>query len=318
MRGDLVPPKLTERLPLLKPESLQPGDVFLSRGCDDVAVWIARLDGSLYSHAAIWTGERVVEAVSDGITHKPLEASLEDHRRGFVHVYRPKRSAETNKLVAEAAVRLAKDDPTYAWGDLLLVSLVAWFINPRAVEPARKEAWKLRTAAILREVREFFERSMPEIRGIISSLDFDQEGCMTCSQLIATSFAHAAQRSGDLPLRLTISGDRLLRGEGPMRGTPSTDEVSRLRAEIEELTAPLREIQVCEKSGGRADPYRDSVVVAAFGPEGYPPHLVTPRDLFSSPDLAPVGRLDLAALGFKHCAHITGNGDPNGDGYLEL
>lgn len=311
-------PKLIERLPLLELGSLEPGDVFLSRGCDDVAVWIARLDGSLYSHAAIWTGERVVEAVSDGITHKLLEESLEEHRRGFVHVYRPKRSAQMKEKIAESAIGLAKDDPTYAWGDLLLVSLVAWFINPRAVEPARKEAWKLRTAAILREVREFLDRTMPEIRGILSSLDFDQVGCMTCSQLIATSFAHAAQLSGDRPLRLTISGDRLVRGEGRVRGAPSTDEVSSLRDEIERLTAPLREIQIRQKGREHADPFRDSVVVAAFGPEGYPPHLVTPRDIFSSPDLVPVGRFDLAALGYKHCAHITGNGDPNGDGYIDL
>lgn len=306
-------PKLTERLPLIRPGQLEPGDVLLSRGCDELAMLIARLDGSLYSHAAIWTAEGVVEAVSDGILCNPLSKSLEQHPRGFMHVYRPTRPRATNASVAEVAALLATNSPSYAWGDLLLVSLVAWLINPRSVDPARKETWKIKTANALRALRAFLEQNMPEIQGILSSLDFDTQGCMTCSQLIATAFAHAEQ-----PLRLTISGDRALRGEGALRGAPS-DELTALRSEIRRLSAPLLGTQIRERATEvRHDPFRDRVVLATNGPEGYPPHLVTPRDVFSSPDLVPVGRLDLAALGFKHCAELTGNGDPHGHGYIEL
>lgn len=53
--------------PTLSLSSLQRADVLLSRGTNNISDCIVAADGGSYSHAALWTGDAVVEATLNGI-----------------------------------------------------------------------------------------------------------------------------------------------------------------------------------------------------------------------------------------------------------
>ena len=50
------------------PNQLQPGDVLLYHGTGFISDMIRLFDGSDYSHAALFNGQNVVEAIASGIT----------------------------------------------------------------------------------------------------------------------------------------------------------------------------------------------------------------------------------------------------------
>lgn len=65
---------------------LKPGDVFLYQGTSLVARLIRLFDGTEYSHASIYDGAKVAEALSQGITTNTVADSVAGSN--FVDVYR--------------------------------------------------------------------------------------------------------------------------------------------------------------------------------------------------------------------------------------
>lgn len=274
---------------LIAPEALEPGDVLLSRGCDRTAKAISYFDGSPYSHASIWTGQGVVEAVSEGICHYSFQDSLTTHPREFLHVHRASRKRETREAAARLAIRAAQLHPKYAWAELGLAALMA-SLNPLPVTDELRERSKLFVA----DLHQLLESAMPQIREFFRR---EKAGCMTCSQLIATVFADAAHLTGEDPLRLKITGDRFVRGDASVGEPIGAGDLEDQLRELLLLARPLVDVQTTNPAGNqRYDPPRDSVVFADYVLDGYPPHLVSPRDLRTSPDLVPIGRLDTEAL----------------------
>lgn len=71
----------------LTQSELETGDVFLSLGRGDLSAGIHRLDGGDYSHAALWSGSSVVEATLPSVRDVALGALT--GRSEYVDVYRP-------------------------------------------------------------------------------------------------------------------------------------------------------------------------------------------------------------------------------------
>jgi len=102
---------------------LRPADVLLSRGTSDVSKAIVASDGGSYSHAALWTGESVIEATLDGMTEHPFTGDRDVYRR------RELEPGVADEVVAQARSQLGKG---YAYTELLLLgSLYAAGVRPR-------------------------------------------------------------------------------------------------------------------------------------------------------------------------------------------
>lgn len=70
----------------MEEKDLRAGDVIMSLG-DDFDSWLIRLiDGGQYSHASLFDGKELVEAVSDGVKTDSVASLLEDQK--LVDVYR--------------------------------------------------------------------------------------------------------------------------------------------------------------------------------------------------------------------------------------
>jgi cell wall-associated NlpC family hydrolase len=76
----------------IKPSELQPGDVLLYHGNSFISRLIRLFDGTEYSHASIWVGDHVVEAIGQGVVGRSLAVSTADVKYTDVYRYRNKDS----------------------------------------------------------------------------------------------------------------------------------------------------------------------------------------------------------------------------------
>jgi hypothetical protein len=114
--------------PTLAQSSLQCADVLLSRGTNNIADCIVAADGGSYSHAALWTGETVVEATLDGIREGAPPAGRDVYR------YRGEDGAPLDPVIAAQIAAHARRGVggVYATHELLLLgTIVALGLSPR-------------------------------------------------------------------------------------------------------------------------------------------------------------------------------------------
>lgn len=117
--------------PVIKATQLQPGDVLLYHGTAMLSRMIRLFDGTEYSHAAIWTGTNVVEALGGGVVKHGLKASVAGTE--YVHVYRFRDNAGHQlgaaglpaQPVVSRADQFAANGNRYAYEQLLLIALLA-------------------------------------------------------------------------------------------------------------------------------------------------------------------------------------------------
>jgi hypothetical protein len=115
----------------IKKADLQPGDVFLYHGTSFVSRLIRLFDATEYSHASIWTGSQVIEALGDGVNKRSLNASVADCE--YVHVYRFRDSAGNGLgaagLPAAPVITIADqfgaNKNRYGYEQILLLALLA-------------------------------------------------------------------------------------------------------------------------------------------------------------------------------------------------
>jgi len=262
---------------------LRPGDVLLSLGRGDASTAIQLLDGGAASHAGLWSGETVIEATDPRVVEHSLEASLEGHPRLFVDVYRHARSAEFGECAVLAARRYV--GRRYSFGDLalggMLVATSSWLPTSRA------------------QIDFLFNAAR-----IMEFLELDQiaaEGLVTCVELVARAYFEA-----DAPLLLRISGARHFHARALFAGVrevasrmqfkaPPGSLEAEWEAVRQQFRAKYRELAgeemlaATSKSFGSGTPSvgRQAVVAGI----DWPPNLVTPRDLETSPTLTRLGRL---------------------------
>lgn len=273
---------------LLGTADLRQGDVLLSLGRGELSTAIRLLDGGDYSHAALFSGQGVIEATEPRVVEHPLEHSLELHSRVYVDVFRHRGPSELGERVVRSA-RSYVGRP-YSYGDLFLAGML--IATSARLPPAQKQVeFLLRAAKLL----EFLQLDR-----------IAEQGLVTCVELVVR--AHVA---ADAPLELLIEGQRHFEGRALALGV--RDLLGRVRSKGEladtlevdwlEMRALFRN-KYQDLLGLEASPADALVSKGLFSPDAelvvphatwagvaWPANLVTPRDLSQSPSLVKIGRV---------------------------
>lgn len=164
---------MDEPLPPTVTAVLRPGDVLLSLGVGKTSLAIKTFDGGRYSHAALWTGEGVIESTTPRVREGLLADSLREHPRQVVDAYRH-RSLSADEALAVVARAREYVGRAYSYGDLFLcASLMAIAAN----FPPKGQV------SFLRDACEFLH---------FMALDRPADGeLVTCTQLVVRAFARA-------------------------------------------------------------------------------------------------------------------------------
>lgn len=281
---------------------MQGGDLLLSRGDGNTAEWITYISNCRYSHAALWTGNEIVETgIGSGVTLQPLESEMEAQR--YVDVYRWRTRNEAKELgdngyppgpVIEAAKELkGKPFDTASSGMLALIVAIS-------------EIGRERFGPVLRGAISEIWRWFQDRRG-----EGQQQRAMICTESVCTAFWNAKQNTTtDYGIHIEMAASRLerLRDNAERRTTgrlPMVNQVEGLKdpdiqclaAEIF-LNATQSERSVAEaveeldrRSGGRGVVKAAHSLSLEVGERGLPLCCVTPHDLGTSPSFRFVGHL---------------------------
>lgn len=174
----------------LQPTELLLGDVLLSRGDSDISTGIVELDGGTYSHAALWSGSRVIESTLPQVREVPLEICGQHAR--FIDVYRH----VSDELSREDVVSRARSHLGKRYGALdlgvatLTVAVSSWMPGDWAEMNSLYGAGRL-------------ARALDFLSGMSQSAPTDQ---LTCSELVVTAFLEART-----PLTVHLEGGRVFK-----------------------------------------------------------------------------------------------------------
>jgi hypothetical protein len=172
---------------VISEKDLAAGDVLLSTGKSTTSLAIRTLDGGRYSHAALWTGDAVLESITPCVVERPLTASVAQQL--YVDVYRYRDLGDRRDAVVRAGRRYV--GRAYSFGDL---ALAAFLIATSTWIP--KGEWQIRFLLDACELNRFF------------ALDRPREGeLVTCTELVARAYREADAPIGIVP-RVDGSFDR--------------------------------------------------------------------------------------------------------------
>ena len=133
----------------VKIAELLPGDVLLERGSAFVSDLIVRFDGSIYSHAAIFDGLNIFEALARGCVAHPVDESLAEDAPQFVDVWRFA-SADGHKIgdpgYSFAPIKAVVDQyaaarERYAFEEIVFLALLS--MSRRVVADRTDWAWRM-------------------------------------------------------------------------------------------------------------------------------------------------------------------------------
>ncbi len=269
---------------VLRTGDLRHGDVLLFHGNGLLSRFIRFFDGSEYSHAAIYDGSKVVEALDDpGNAIFMHDVATSCATATYTHVYRYV-SSDKRRLDIELPyepVGTNVDDfkahpEQYAYSQLLLLGLI---LSTRQLS--------LPGAAPL--LRHFLDEAGEWLNARID----DGRECIICSELVYKCFYDTGRDeyqidvAGVDPAKLAwFTPSAYLRAETAL------DADSQRMAES---AAAFLGAYRSHKRGTPAPTEPLATVTAAASPETSParalPEFVTPRDLATSPNLVLVGAL---------------------------
>jgi hypothetical protein len=235
-------------------------DLLLYHGDSPVSQLIQWFSGSEYSHASIYDGSLVVEALMEGVKKNDVAVSVADSV--YVDVWRLKKEGHligSPQLpygpVLDLVVTYAAEGGRYAYEELLLLALLC--TTRRLPLPFLR--WALDSAASWLE----------EI------VDEEREP-MTCSELVFRCFSEAGAeycpRIRGVDIRAKVETLH-----APGRALRSMSETDRAVAQF------LNRYATAKRKGSR-----DELLMAAVEAD---PNFVTPADLKRSPDFTKIGRL---------------------------
>jgi hypothetical protein len=271
---------MVDRIPA---HQLRAGDVLLSVGVGKTSEAIRAFDGGRYSHAALWTGESVIESTTPNVVKHALEVSLAAHPRLYVDVYRHNGLHGREAEVVAAAGRYV--DRPYAYGDLALAALVigttAWLPTTASQESALLGAC---------ELNRFLD------------LGRRKEGkLVTCTELVARAYfeggtpIHVVPEGGKRLNREAVTAffeglGELWREAAPKRdASDATLRWNESRSALLTHYLELAGVETAASDFVRAARVRALAAMIAGSEWGA--NLVTPRYLETSPDLQRMGRV---------------------------
>jgi len=261
----------------IRPADLHPGDVFLYHGEGVVSSLIRLFDGTEYSHASLWTGNEVIEAIGEGVVGRPLKVSIADAK--FVDVYRY-RNKDTGLTLGDdasplpatpaltQAAQFKKDHDRYAYEALLLLALLASTRQITAPVPL--------LGMILRVL-------LDNAADVLARLIAAGKEPMICSELVYRCFTQAGPKY-DIRIRgadMAVSTAANTMGAAPGLAPDPQG--------YQEAAANFLENYQAAKHAGKPNEF-------ALGADGQPnlgavADFVTPGDLKKSPDLQLLGTL---------------------------
>ena len=280
------------------PNQLLPGDVLLFHGTGFISDMIRLFDGSQYSHAALFTGQKVVEAISTGITASDLAKDESIIKAEYVHVYRfisndGHRLGDTGYAVQPilntAGQFVAKAD-RYAYEQILLLAALAATRRIPVVSDIPFLRWMLRN--ILDNAAE-----------VVAKIVAAGKEPMICSELVYRCYTESGPQY-DLVIRGadTLAARmqaRLLLSQAAIAPGGNLQEAEALQAELDAFLAKYERAKLkgrlaAKVKGGKTVGKRGGINTASstIGSTALAvADFVTPRDLRDSPDLSLVGTL---------------------------
>ena len=174
------------------PSELKPADVLLCRGDSDISLGIVELDGGSYSHAALWSGECVIESTLPCVKRSSVEECASHSL--YIDAYRYQGLDQRSRaVVANAEAYLDRPYGTLNLGlSTLLVAVTSWMPHEWAEMNALYGAGELaRLLRLLRLVKD-------ECR---------DERQVTCAELVVRCYHDA-----DVPLTVKLKGERKFHG----------------------------------------------------------------------------------------------------------
>jgi hypothetical protein len=260
---------------------LKPGDVLMFRGTDLVSQLIIEFDGGHYSHAALYDGATVVEAVAEGVLRDPLADSISRQDPEYVDIFRFLSDDHVvlgdKKLpytpVGDRADYYVAQHDRYAYEDLMLLALLTTIRHVPITGPL---------------LRPFIDAGAEAITRVTA----EGKTPLICSALVYRCFEEACKQKPN-PYHLHISDADLLASIGAPANPPSSsDPVAAASARIDDQRKLgfLRKFTLMtENFSLELTNTHDNAPPAV--PQIEPgPDFVTPRDLEFSPNLNLLGR----------------------------
>ena len=265
-------------MPNIAPSDLKHGDVLLYYGTSLVSELIRQFDGSPYSHASIYDGTQIFEAIAEGCVKRPAATSVIDGSPKYVDVYR---------FVSGDGHQI--DDPGYGFDPIEGV------IDGYAAAHERYAYEELILLAVLTSTRRIqipvigwmLRWILDHAMDVLAQIMAAGKQPMICSELVYRCYAEAGTQyeleiSGADPAMLAATQGLEL----PMRPThdaESADIDRRINAFLTNYAAAKHKGKVALTPKGVAPSLSaTNLAIADF---------VSPRDLKDSPDLQLVGRL---------------------------
>lgn len=264
--------------PSLTAAELQPADVLLSRGIGPISDAIVAADRAAYSHAALWSGDAIIEAKMKG----GVAENVPDGER---YVYRHSPLLEPLKAGQIVAAARTHVGNSYATAEIHLLAVVfkKWGLQER---PRRSLASSLLSilggpAAPRLEfwLQERYAQSAPRI----------------CSELVALAYYTA-----ELPLRLLAPAERLQASGSSEADIEETEEPAS-GADLEQLESSINSklygVALVERVASERSISTKDAKGILFGHlaidfnMGTPVDIVTPGDLQFCPSLKFVGKM---------------------------
>ena len=164
-----------EPTPTIPPDKLSPADVLLYRRHSLLGRLIRAFDGKEVSHASLYLGSEVAEAVGTGLLRQSLLASRGEDQRDYILAYRWKDEvgADAFRPVVQRAEDILARQPPYAHADVMAAAVLAL---------TRKIPFT-RSARFL--VRAILDRAAKALLDVAAP---DRPDALMCSQFVYTCY----------------------------------------------------------------------------------------------------------------------------------
>lgn len=274
----------------ITPAQLQPGDVLLYYGTAFISYLIRLFDGGDYSHASVYDGTQVVEALDPGVVHDELAKSIASAK--FVDVYRFVApgghvlgdEAFPAKPVLDRIAWYVANPRKYAYQDILLLALLA---STRRIPVV---SWVPGLNLIIRNI-------LDHAAEVLSQIAAAGQQPVICSELVYRCYTEAAPPG---KYQLTIRGADVLAAaqaatvQGLLTAVPGVAAAAAMPTADPLL--PEKQLFLARYAAVKGTAPATATSLAGGWPTGAVSaaavsEFVTPHDLELSPNLRKVGTL---------------------------
>ena len=260
---------------------LRPGDVLLYHGDSFLSSLIRAFDGTEYSHAGIYDGTRIVEAIGEGVVRRAIPVSVDGAK--YVDVYRFK--TKSGKSIGDEGLpalpvisqinQFASNPERYAYEQLVFLALLA-------------TTRKLKVPVLGFVIRNILDSAATLLNKIVAA----GKEPVICSELVYRCYQGAGA-----DYKIAIKGaDKAANSIAAVAGPKS-----KVSKEEKEMQASAKRFLAAWNDAQRSTQPEGTVSIKAVA------DFVSPGDLSKSPNLVKKGRLSLDTDSISALASISFN-----------